>query len=331
MNEPPVTGSLSVSPDPRQRRRSRELELDLFIAHELASGSPAAAVLWQAVGHPLPPAPVVVTRQAPRDDSRTTDVKAVAGRLELLCENKAAGGSFTPGQPESYAAHCLAHLDARAVLIGPRPWIQPPRDEYFTASVAVEDLADSLDDAAERLDTDGAAVELRLSYLFRAQQLRQYASDPGYASNPDEHVAAFGHLYRRLLSEVAGTRLSMTPQSLQSQTAGFASIRGPGLGDGHTLMHKLNWGCVDLTLRDGTLAEYQSRIAAATSEEAPPPGWEVERQKTGKYPVLSFKVEPLNPQTSLADDAEPVIRRAISAISTLGQWLATDGGRVLHG
>jgi hypothetical protein len=318
-------------PDPEQRRRSRELELDLYIAHELASGSPAAAVLWQAVGYSPPQPPVTVTRQVPRDDSRTTDVKAEGDGRELLCENKAASGSFELLQPESYAAHCDAHPSARAVLIGPRAWIDRSRDSRFHASVPVEELAKALTVAAERLDRDGAEGELRRSYVFRSQELLRYASDPGYLGNPDEQVAAFGVLYRQLLTEVAGTRLSMTPNSLRNRTAGFASITGPGLGAGRLLIHKLNWGWVDLMLRDGTLAEYESRIGAAGPKNSPPPGWEVERQKTGKGPVLRLRVDPVNPQTSLADDAEPVIRQAISAISTLGQWLATDGGRILQG
>jgi hypothetical protein len=35
-------------------RRPRELELDLLLAHELASGSPAAVLLWKQVGLPTP-------------------------------------------------------------------------------------------------------------------------------------------------------------------------------------------------------------------------------------------------------------------------------------
>jgi hypothetical protein len=331
VKEPMTSTYLSEPTNPDERRRSREAELDMHIAHELATGSPAAAILWQAVGYPCPQPPVQVTRQAPRDDSRTTDVKAEADGRELLCENKAAGGSFTLSQPESYAAHCRAHPAARAVLIGPRAWLDHSRDPHFDVAVAVEELADALTNAAERLDRDGAVGELRMSYLFRAQQLLRYASDPGYVGNPDEQVTAFGLMYRRLLSDLAGNRLYLSPRSLQNQTAGFASITGPALGHGRTVIHKLNWGWVDLMLRGGTLTQFQDRIAGVDSDQAPPPGWVVQPQKTGKDPVLRLTLKPLNPKTSVAEVAAPVIVQAVNDILALGQWLARCGERVLRG
>ena len=331
MELPNIMPTSAAAADPDQRRRSREAELDLYVAHELATGSPAASVLWEAVGFVPPAAPVLVVRQAPRDDSRTTDVSATSNGKVLLCENKAAGGSFEILQPESYAAHCRAHPEARAVLIAPRTWIDHSRDPLFHASVPVEDLAAALDRAADALDGEAAAQELRLSYRFRAQELRRYAHDVGYQGNPDEQVAAFGILYRRLLADVAGSTLSLKPSSLRNRTAGFASITGPALVDGNTLMHKLNWGWLHLLLRGGTVADFQARVSSAGPDKAPPAGWLVRRQKTGKTPVLQFDVPPLNPQTASAEEAVPVITQAIRQIIDLGQWLSADGMSVLYG
>jgi hypothetical protein len=332
---PNATGD-ETSRDPEPRHRSRERDLDLYVAHELATGSPAAAVLWQAVGYPPPAVPVSVRRQAPRG-IRSTDVLAEGDGHVLLCENKAASGSFEDLQPESYAEYCTAHPAARAVLVAPRDWLRQSHDVHFHACVAVEDLADALMQAAEVLGGDGAGHELRLSYLYRAEELRRYATDPGYQGDPDDRVRDFGDLYRRLLAAETGGRLSLsTSKTLRNRTAGFATMRGPALGrdaSGReiTVNHKLDWGAVDLALDGGSLAEFRSRIAQAGQEKAPPDGWTVQPQPTGKRPVLHHDAEKLDPRTASADDAAPVIVGVIRWVLELGTWLTTVGIDVLYG
>ena len=52
-----------------------ERELDFLVAHELASGSGAARLLWQGFD-PKPDEPPKITREKSRYDTRTTDVEA---------------------------------------------------------------------------------------------------------------------------------------------------------------------------------------------------------------------------------------------------------------
>lgn len=182
------------------RRCHRDWALDLLLAHELATRSPAAAVMWSTVGQPPPPRPVLVERQAIRIDGRTTDLEAIAadGRA-LLCENKAAGGSYEFCQPESHATHC-AGRQAWAITVAPRAFRDAGYSPVFDGMVAVQDLAAVLDEAAGRLDgVDPTSDELRRSYLHRAARLREYAQDLGDVGNPDEDVHALGDLHRRLL------------------------------------------------------------------------------------------------------------------------------------
>lgn len=312
-----------------QRRRHREWELDLLVAHELASASPAATVLWQAVGQTAPSAPVTVTRQAVRDDGRTTDVQAEAddGRL-LLCENKAAGGSFEYRQPESYANHC-AQRSAWAVTVGPRNWVTANRDSHFDGHVAVEDLASALMDAAACLPADDpVSAELRASYVYRAGQLLDYASDEGYVGNPHSGVAAIGDLYRRLLADLTAGRLVLTPNALRNESASFAHVRGFAVGAGKVI-HKMDRGAVDLACKGWTMQELRSWYAGLAAEVRPPIGWSPAGPDSKGTPVLRRRVEPIEPTTVTVDEAEAIICVAIEAMLELDAWLTDGGGTVL--
>ncbi len=314
---------------PEQRRRHREWELDVLVAHELATASPAATVLWQAVGQTAPSPPVTVTRQAVRDDGRTTDVQAEAddGRL-LLCENKAAGGSFGYRQPESYANHC-AQRSAWAVTVGPRSWVTANRDSHFDGHVAVEDLATALLDAAECLPADDpVSAELRASYEYRARQLLDYASDDGYVGNPNSSVAAIGELYRRLLADLTAGSLNLTPNALRNETAAFAHVRGFTVG-ARKVIHKIDRGAVDLGCTGWTMPELRSWYSALATDARPPIGWSPDSPDSKGTPVLRYTVEPIDPRTVTIDKAEAVIRVAIGAMLELEAWLADGGGAVL--
>ncbi len=104
----------------QQTRKPREYELDLLIAHELATGSPAAQLLWDAAKIPMPPA-VTTDRQVRRHDERTTDVVAMDGDFQLHCEDKLADGAEERRQFESLATEVQMFPDRRrALVVAPR-------------------------------------------------------------------------------------------------------------------------------------------------------------------------------------------------------------------
>jgi hypothetical protein len=307
--------------------RSRERDLDLYVEHELATGSPAGQLLWQTVwGWTPPPRVITVTRQDHRGDGRSTDVVAEWLGHVLLVENKAAGGSFTEGQAQAYADHCEMS-GARAVLVAPRSWLHTHPE--FHAIVAVEDLAAALQAAAQSLEAEGPTGELRRSYEHRARVLGEYAraSVRAYLGNPNEAVSDFGKLYRDVLAQVAGPSLRLTDGCLRNDTAWFASLRGPGIV-GAKVIHKVtnkkrSEGRVDLLLGYGTLADLEPLTAGM------PDGWVLEKQPKGRQAVLCHRVASMNPQTILNSDAEPVIADVAETLLELGRWLKADGQRLL--
>lgn len=313
-----------------ERRRHREWELDLHVAHELASASPAAAVLWASVGQSPPLPPVAVQRQSVRDDGRTTDVQAEAadGR-QLLCENKAAGGSYEFRQPESYAAHCANRATTWAISVGPRAWLSANSHPQFDGHVAVEDLAAALSDAAEHLQdaTGPLAAELRASYEYRAQQLLDYASDRGYVGNPDSNVAEIGHLYRRLLQSVSGGRLALGQGALANKQGRFARVTGISTAEGRAV-HKLHTGCIDVACRAWTTPELRAWYAEEAAD-GPPPGWRVASDSKGT-PQLRYSVTPFQPPTTDPAEAEPILIAAIEAMLALDSWLMNGGAARLE-
>jgi len=237
-----IDSEVDATTEADARRRHREWELDLLLAHELATASPAAARMWRSVGEEPPPAPVDVTPQAIRDDCRTTDLEARAadGRA-LLCENKAAGGSYEHRQPDSYAEHC-AGKQAWAITVAPRAFLEHGASPLFHGHVAVEDLAAALDSAADGLTAgDAATTETRHSYRYRAEVLRSYARDPGYVGNPDDHVRQVGDQYRALLRSLTGGAFQLTSEAFKNRSTDFATLNGGSVGRSR-LMHKLGPG-----------------------------------------------------------------------------------------
>jgi hypothetical protein len=167
--------SVTVSSDIEALRRSpRELALDVLIAHELASGSPAAKLIWRS-DWPFP-RELRVTFQAKRiGDRRTTDVEARDDGRRLLCEDKLAGGGFQKGQIEGYVKEIgLDPTNIAAVVIAPRRF--PPAEQLPEPlrHIAIEDLADVLARSAGQLESNlpAAADELARSYRHRADELR---------------------------------------------------------------------------------------------------------------------------------------------------------------
>lgn len=174
------TPALDETSEPKPRR-PREYELDVLIAHELATGSPAAELLWAAAARAMPPT-VKVGRQVRRDDLRTSDVVAIDGELQLMCEDKLADGVEEPSQFKSLAEEVRRRpATRRALVVAPCQCLQrynlPDRLKGelkgLVKGVAVEDLAAELESTAADLgDEAGSAAELRRSYEHRAAALR---------------------------------------------------------------------------------------------------------------------------------------------------------------
>src|SRR5438445_1960242 len=205
-----------------------ELKLDVLIALELGTGSPAAEVLWKKVRWAMP-ADVKVRQQVKRKvDGRTTDVEARGGGRRLLCEDKLADGLFRRDQVESYRKEVL--LDpkhTRALVIAPKKFVEKARLPAPLAKVAVEDLAEALNAAAQGLasSTSDPGEALACSYRYRAQALLDLCKSNSPAFS-DLHVA-FSRAYDERAQEIAGGRVRLPETALATGGGLQGSLADP--------------------------------------------------------------------------------------------------------
>jgi hypothetical protein len=317
-------------------RRAAEQELDVVVAHELASGGPAATMLWRACGFDVPEGPVAVVRQYARDDGRTTDVYAAADTGVLHCENKAAGGQFEEGQPESYAAHVKRHPGSEAVLVAPRSFLQTLDATAWSGHVvAVEDLAAALRIEADRRGVDD---ELGRSYRWRAATLGAYAASGGYRLVVDAERAAFADWYRALAREVSGGRIALHPGTMQAKGATFAEyLLAPFPSGDITLTHKVTFGYVDLWAGRWTLRRLKGWVDGLPDEAKPPSGWEVvwpagarTSRRTGeRVPVLRWHVPAVTLPAVPSPELEPALAEIVRLTAAIKGWLDAGAGSVL--
>ncbi len=293
--------------DPEESR-GRERDLDSLIAVDLASGSPAAAIIWKAVEQSVA-APANVRFQTKRRDHRTTDVEAAAGDLTLLIENKVAGGQYEPGQAESYAEERRAG-SVLTLTIGPRSFESyfHQKRGCFDAFVTIEDLAASLCSAAERADSN---PELRAGYLHRAGRYQTLATS--ITAPPKEDVVAFGKLYRQVAEQRTLGRVRLSEGSFQRGPRATFAFDAP-VPRPLRAMHKVRHRVVDILFRGWTLQQLED-FWSTMDEAERPRGWVPAAQKVGRdaqdtgepIPVLRYAVDgvPESPPTGLLPGAPP--------------------------
>jgi hypothetical protein len=311
-----------------EARRTQEIEIDVLVAHELATGSPAAMHIWKAAGIVPPDAPPTPRYQHPVG-GRTADVMVAASGIELLIEDKAAGGRFQVGQPEAYGR--LPRDRYRPVLIAPRSVLNAHRAEgrLFYGCVALEDLAAALEAAAP---AGAAAVrELIASYRHRARQLRECASDPAEPSRPHPVVASFGDAYRNYVSMRNIPGVAISPGSMKRErTREVEFIRWNASDPGFQAYHKLNLGCVDFRVPGYRTHQLRWLLEAVPADQRLPPGWQPSSQQSPKaHAALRFVV----PRVEVLDfdSAKPVVEQAVNAIANLRRWWDAGGARLLQG
>ena len=308
------------------QRRSREIEIDVLIAHEFASGSPAAELLWRRAGLPSPGASPKVEYQQLCGDGRVADVRVSArGGRQLLIEDKAAGGSFQPGQVENYAG--LRSDTVRTVLVAPASFVATHRREAgrFSAAVTLEEIAEAL------RPPKGAGPELTASYAHRREEFLRCARDPGWVGNPDEGVRAFGDLYRRLAEEVTGGEVALTPRTLSNAAARMVEFVPWAAHDNLKPFHKLDKGLLDVRVKGFSLAELRERLDSAGSRERCPEGWQAAAQGTSKYPVMRRRVGMIGGQLSgeAFEEVRPTVVEALEALASLKSWWERRGEKLL--
>jgi len=310
-----------------QLRRTREIEIDVLVAHELATGSPAAELLWRSVDWDPPTEPPTVLYQQTRGNtSRTTDIEAWAsdGR-RLLIEDKAPGGEFEEDQPESYAAELLRDPTARAVLVAPRAFIDGHAREMklFSSHVSLEDLSKVLEDAAE-----ADATELGRGYAWGSGEFTRCALPAvgDRRSNPDAWVIEFGNQYR----EFARGRGRQVPGALRGRYSRILLFGDWTLSGRHMdLFHQLKRGWVDLRIVGWHRDALEALIQSLDEQDRPPVGWKAE-QAGGPWPILRYEVMPIPEDLPPFEEVQDVVAEALDAIANLKIWFDTTGHQVLE-
>lgn len=306
-----------------EESRGRERDLDSLIGMELASASPAGAVIWKATGRERS-VPAVVRFQVKRTDYRTTDVHATAEGVTLMIESKVPGGAYEPGQAESYGKDRRAG-SVIAVTVGPEAFngyfLQ--KRACFDAFVTIEDLARTLRDAAARPDID---PELAAAYRYRAERYDALARSMEPA--PLEDVVAFGTLYRQLAKERSAGRVQVSHGSFRrgprAEFAKGAPVRAP-----FRAMHKLRHEVLDVILVGWTLTQLED-LWSTLAETDKPANWDIATQlksRPGKatgepHPVLRYRVGAVREMS--ADGfaaAQGVIETVIDAVAAIGAWV----------
>jgi hypothetical protein len=315
-------------------RRPRELELDLLLAHELASGSPAAVLLWKQVGLPTPAMVTVALQVARTGDGRTSDVVGEGAGVKLVCEDKLADGIEQVGQLEGLAAERNL-TGCKAAVVAPRRYLDRRADTLRALDlpgIAVEDLAAALEAAAP---ADG---ELGRSYAFRIRALRDICV-PRVAT-VSEPGTAFRHAYNAHLAEDSAGQVALEAGTL-TQGGTFAEFQSgcPLPAAIRSATHKLSYGILDVTPPTGwTLEALTTFLGHLRSADSIPDGWmpavpKMARRtkETGQpSPVLrhSAPVGPANLTTMTTEEAASAGWAAAEgvahALQQLAAWLTRD-------
>ncbi len=309
--------------------RSPEVELDVLVAHELATCSPAAAVIWTKAWRPeeglMPPRrPVTVERHTQRYHGGETDVRALAGDRTLLCENKTLGGTFEPGQVESYAEECRRNPQMRSVLIAPRSWLARHRAAPFDGFVEVEELESALREEADAIAGDVVLAELHASYEHRAAMFHKFAEDTARTTVPDALMRAFQERYEAILAEVSGRQLALGPRSLIGKGAGHAHVRLMAIPRAPIVMHKFTVGILDLRFRGVDVGELDHLYARIDREDGPMVHWRVNEQEDGIWPVLRRDDLTITYADTDELQASLAMTEAAAAMLALSDWLRSD-------
>lgn len=311
-----------------EARRTREIEIDVLVAHELAIGSVAATRIWDAAGIAPPPTPPVPKRQY-HVDGRTADVMVASNGIEVLIEDKAAGGRFTEGQPEAYSR--LPRERYRPVLIAPGSFLETHKKDVtcFQGWVRLEDLACALDGGAPK----GAAAEAELaaSYRHRANQLRECASDPAQAPPPHPIVESFGEAYREFVCRRNIQGVQVSPGSMKHERQREVEfVRWNDADPGFQAYHKLNLGCLDFRVPGYRIEQLRWLLDTVPAERRLPTGWRPSALQTkAAHPALRFllpKVEVLD-----FDACKHVVEQALDALADLRRWWDGGGDQLLQG
>lgn len=319
--------------DTPDAKRSREIEIDVLVAHELATGSPAARLIWERAGVSPPPDITEVRVQYQQDcNGRPDDVRVVAGRLILSVEDKATGGQFQDGQVENYAAWIKASPEhRRVVLVAPRAFItnQGSYLKPFSAAVALEDLADAL----RKGKSEDPGTELRASHKHRASEFERCAKAPGWILQVDADVRASADQYRELLQTKTSGAVQLTPNSLQTARVGTAEFQpwasGPNPNAAYQVQHKFRRGHLDLRVPDWSRDDLEQRLGELPADMALPDGWSV--STAGRYPVLRHDVASFGPPFPPFAEVEHELQRVVDLLLALRKWWDRVGSELLRG
>jgi hypothetical protein len=310
------------------QRSAREIEIDVLIAHECASRSRAAALLWRRTGLRPPRGPVTVEYQQPCGDGRVGDVRVTArsGR-QLLIEDKAAKGLFQKGQVANYARQETERV--RTILVAPAAFIRSKKREAdrFSAAVSLEEIAEAL-----RRVPEGADAELAASYAHRREEFLRCARDPGWTGNPDEGVQAFGDRYRALVAELTGGKLRLTDGTLQNRSVTTIEFEKWLPDDNFKPLYKFRDGWVDVRVMYFTLRELDQALGSFGPRARCPRGWSAAEQKsTKKYPVLRYEVLPITGPLSADafDETRRILVEVVDELSRLKSWWERHGKKRL--
>ena len=310
------------------QRRTREIEIDVLIAHECASRSLVAELLWRRAGLQPPGGPVTVEFQQPCGDGRFGDVRVTApGGYQLLIEDKAAGGSFQKGQVENYERQQTDTV--RTVLVAPAEFLRGHRREAerFTAKVTLEEIAEALKGVPE-----GAGAELAASYAHRRQEFLRCARDSGWVGNPDEGVRAFGDCYRALAAELSGGTIALTDGTLRNASVTIIEFEKWTPEDNFKPLYKFREGCVDVRVAGFAVGELGEALDSFGAGTRCPEGWSAATQKTSKkYPVLRRSVPAISGPLSAEafDEFRPVLAQVVEELSELKSWWERHGAKRL--
>lgn len=148
--------------------RTSEHVLEILIASDLATGSPAARLVWEAAGWEMPRNPAVL-RGTRRSDRRETDLEVRDGHRRLLIEVKTRTGKWQEGQADSYRIEqALDPINVAVVVVAPALWLTM-YETINLAAVSVESLAGALE-----LEGRRSSTELACGFMYRASLFRGF-------------------------------------------------------------------------------------------------------------------------------------------------------------
>lgn len=293
-----------------------ERDIDLLLLEEFVASADFRSWFLEQVGIENADA-LLDARRSVKTGRGESDIELVwkgkSGAIKVLIENK-VDAPFTPNQPQRYAERADAYKSSGeyrevvTVIIAPEVYFGDDAEDYgFDASITYESVLAWFSDKQRT----NSRTDYKLAILRGAIE----RGGSGWQLIPHPDVSKFWRSYWELAERIAPRLAMPVPKKDIPEGSSFIVFRPAALPSDVKLIHKVNYGHVDLQFSDmgQRLAEMERSYGATLL-----PGARIE--KAAKSAVIRARVDRIDMTQGEFADKETVVRNALEAASALLDW-----------